>query len=384
MWKIGLHGAGVGNYNGFGSYLSSAVNNKFRIVLQQTDADGQLAEIQSLNRPGDVLVFRRTGPIEYLPYTGNPEQLAKERMATLFAAWPATLNPSRVWMCSINEPSKELSDRQFLARYELECCKIALGEGRRYLAFGWSTGTPEPEWWDHPVATEIIELCSQNPDFLGIRLHEYSLDANLKYQFPYLVGRYRVLLAKCDDRGLEYPTIVIGECGWKADKITVSHAEFMNQVTWLQEVYGEHPNVLGAAIWTLGQWTGSVVSDLSSRLPYLVEAAVNYTEGSLPEPPDPPEPDPPGPGDSLAAYLWEEGLDLAPTNDDAALQARILEDGWYPYAREGWRAYGGVLYVIQPAIDWEDIGTSRPRRLYYAQVPNWENIRYLTGPEGNG
>ena len=109
LWKIGWHGAGIGHYNGFEEWRQSLAQGGRRLIFQQTDADGQVGALQNMDANA-VLVFRRTGNLENLPYSGDPEQFAQPRMARLATLWPGTLNPAVVWTCSTNEPSKEPGD----------------------------------------------------------------------------------------------------------------------------------------------------------------------------------------------------------------------------------------------------------------------------------
>ena len=319
-WKIGYHAAGVGNYNGFDTWRQSLANADQPRVWQQTDANGELQTLQQELKPKDVLIFRRTGDLENIPYTGNPEEFARNRITQLLNLWPTALDPKIVWMCSINEPSKEVSDMEWLARYELACATEMLAAGRRYLAFGWSTGTPEPEWWENQWSIQLLQLCAANPNLLGIRLHEYSLNDDIRHLYPHLVGRFKNLHNVCDEHGLDYPTLIIGECGWNYNSVPLSESQFSEQLSWLQDVYAPYPNIKGAALWTLGGpgW-GSAVDDLIRLMPVLIDQAVNYVGPELPDP-TPPDPDPVDPPVNYVVVV-----NLLPQDATLAEKSTVLE-----------------------------------------------------------
>ncbi len=63
-------------------------------------------------------------------------------------------------------------------------------------------------------------------------------------------------------------------------------------------------------------------------------------------------------------------------NPDAALQRRIFADGFVPNSPEFDIQIGGVQYLAQRA---EHLGTGKVR-VYYAQVPDWSNVRLFERP----
>jgi murein DD-endopeptidase MepM/ murein hydrolase activator NlpD len=81
--------------------------------------------------------------------------------------------------------------------------------------------------------------------------------------------------------------------------------------------------------------------------------------------------------ETLPEKLWQEGMDLAPLNFDAALQKKAMADGYRPLGRERWVAYEGVNYAIQPAIQWSTLD----RRVYYARVPEWDKVQWIGDPD---
>lgn len=290
--KFGVHAAGVGgNYTGFGDYVAACRDAGVPCIVQAVDNAGPAFAVQELERPFDVIVFRMTSrdgvDLDHLPYSGDPAAFARLRMANIANYWPPELDRSKVWTVPVNEPSKEPGDIEWLAAFTLECGRIAVETGTRHLAYGWSAGTPERDFWQLPDTLEYLRLCGSYPHLLGVSLHEYGLDDDITDAAPWLIGRFEFLHEVCRTHAIPYPTIIIGEFGWREASLRPSPRSFREQLGWAQGVY-DYPNILGAAIWTLGYWHGTVANDLSALMPELIDMATSYDT-----PPDPPPPPPP-------------------------------------------------------------------------------------------
>ncbi len=341
--KFGVHAAGVGgNYTGFGDYVAACRDAGVPCIVQAVDNAGPAFAVQELARPFDVVVFRMTSrdgiDLDHLPYSGDPAGFARMRMGNIAHYWPPELDRSVVWTVPVNEPSKEPGDIEWLAAFTLECGRIAIETGTRHLAYGWSTGTPERSFWQLPDSLEYLRLCAQRPDLLGVSLHEYGLDDDITDAAPWLVGRFEFLLEVCRTYAIPYPPIVIGEFGWREASLRPSPRSFREQIGWAQNHYGVYDNILGAAIWTLGYWHGTVASDLAGLMPELIDMATNYDytpptapppvanccdelrarlallearvtalEGTEPPPPPPPPDDTPAIGIDISQ--WQVGID---------------------------------------------------------------------------
>lgn len=299
-FKFGVHAAGVGgNYTGFGEYVAACKAAGVPCIVQAVDNAGPAQAVQALGRGMDVIVFRMTSKdgitLDRLPYSGDPVAFAHMRMDTIARYWPPELDRRKVWTVTVNEPSKEPGDIEWLAAFTLECGKIAIQTNTRHLACGWSMGTPEVDFWELPGTLDYLRLCSQHPDILGVSLHEYSGDDDITDNAPYFIGRFEFLHDVCDDYNIPYPPIVIGEFGWREASLRPSPGTFRQQLEWAQALYAPHDNILGAGIWTLGFWHGTVAADLAGHMPELAQMAAEYNY-TPPEPPIDPPPDPP-PGD---------------------------------------------------------------------------------------
>lgn len=310
--KLGVHCTANGNFTNLGDYITQLRQANKPVTIQAVDSTvGVYDAMHSGVHPQDGLVFRRTKvedvEVDRLPvdqhtglYTGSPEYMANYHWDIIYRNLPK-LTPegnleldftTRVWTCSINEPSRNIGDIEYLASYTLAIGKLALASDTKYLAYGWSTGTPEPEFWEHPITLEYLRLCEDNPTMLGVSIHEYSLDKHdIKVGYPYLLGRVENLLNTCAKHGITYPYIHIGEFGWEERHIDVRGDEAQRQLQWAVDMYkalGINPS---KAMWTLGRWHGTVaevVRDVEELLPLVTWLCVN-----APDEPDIPPTDPP-------------------------------------------------------------------------------------------
>lgn len=307
--KEGVHCTAIGNFGGIGEYIKQLRAAGKPVSIQTVDSTvGVFDAMHSGVHPQDGLVFRRTKvedvEVDRLPvdsdtglYTGSPEDMATYHWDIIFRNLP-TVQPNgdveldfttRVWTCSINEPSRNIGDIEYLARYTLAIGKLALASNTKYLAYGWSTGTPEPEFWEHPITLEYLRLCEDNPTKLGVSIHEYSLDKNdITDRYPYLLGRVENLLKTCEAHGIVHPYIHIGEFGWEERHIDVRGEEAQLQLQWADDMYkaiGISPN---RCLWTLGVWHDSVnevVKDVEELLPLVTHRCVTSVDEPDPDPP---------------------------------------------------------------------------------------------------
>ena len=106
--------------------------------------------------------------------------------------------------------------------------------------------------------------------------------------------------------------------------------------------------------------------------------------GEAPPTPPPVEPPPgepsPGPVTEPAAsaelerFLLEEGMrhQAIQLNREAALQKRLLADGFVPTSNEFSATLAGIDYIAQQA---EHLARGE-RRVYYVQAGDWNNVRF--------
>lgn len=322
-FKIGVHGAnGAGPGSVYGDYVRAMKDTGKPAIVQATDNAGVCLDVQNLGRDFDVISFRLTNrddtDLDRADYSQDPTQFAQHRFNQIVHYWPPELNPAIVWTCPINEPSKEESEAAWLAKFTLEYGKLSVSAGRRSMALGWSGGTPEAYFWELPDMLSYLRLCEQNPDLLGVNVHEYSFNDFIMYGYPYFVGRFQFLHDTCDEHGIVRPPIIVGEWGWHENELTIGSEKFAEQLAWANEVYTPHDNILGCALWTLGSWHGTIAGDVAGLMPILIQQAMNYEY----TPVEPPEPIPP------------------PNGKDKHVSFKIAQE----HTRDEWQQLAAIAY----------------------------------------
>lgn len=291
-WKIGLHNAGVtGQRTNYDKYLAATASANQPAIVQSVDNAGVIFDVQKRNNPHDVLVFR-INRLEHADFAAEPIAWSNKRYDDIVKAWPPELDPTRVYTCNLNESEHKLEniqDVEWVAAVTLQHAIRAVADGRRYCAYGWSGGAPEAWFWELDDTLSFLRLCAAHPDLLAVSLHEYSFDDDLTDNYPYLLGRFQFLLDVCDDHNIPYPQIIIGEFGLREASFNPKPHTFKEQMQWAQDLYGAYDCVLGAMLWTIGGWSGSVVSDVIGYIPDLCEMIKAYDGTVSPPPIDPPE-----------------------------------------------------------------------------------------------
>jgi hypothetical protein len=265
--KIGFHTGPGGNHTGLGNWMQTLDTAGVPFFIKSVDDTGPLVEAQELMRNSGVphvLVYRRSGDDFDTPnYHLQPMEAAREHWQRHRAVFPPELDPSLVWLETINEVDKNRSE--WLARFALETARLALADGFRWAAFGWSSGEPEPHQWELPAMLEFLRLAGAHPDRLAIALHEYSyVQSDIGHEYPYKVGRFQRLYQITDRHNIPRPTVLITEWGWTYQRIPPID-EALQDIAWASALYAPFPEVKGAAIWYLGGGFGGI-ADETQRL----------------------------------------------------------------------------------------------------------------------
>ncbi len=267
--KIGFH-HGLGGIDGddpeFVQMLTDLDAAGVPFFLKSTDNAQPIAIAQELMRTSGIshtLVFRRAsgpnGNYDVPDYSKTPAEAALAHWQLHMDGFPTELDPSLIWLETINEVDKGRS--AWLATFALETAQLAIADGYRWAAFGWATGEPEPEDWESPEMLAFLRFAGEHPDQVAIALHEYSLDSmQVSRWYPYLVGRFQALFAVCDAHGIPRPTVLITEWGWDSTSVpTVEEA--LDDIAWASWLYAAYPQVKGAAIWYLGGGFGDIANE---------------------------------------------------------------------------------------------------------------------------
>lgn len=265
--KIGFHMGYGGNITGLHDWMVALDNACIPFFLKSVDVAGTLYEAQQLELTSGVphiLVYRRTG-IDYdVPdYSLSPEEAAIAHWNLHKSVFPPELDPSRLWLETVNEVDKNRSE--WLAEFSLKTAQLAVADGFRWAAFGWSSGEPEPEHWEGPHMLEFLRYAGNHPHDVAIALHEYSyVVGDIGNSYPYLIGRLQKLFAICDAHHIPRPTILITEWGWEYQTVPAPE-QALQDIAWASRLYAAYPEVQGAAIWYLGGGFGGI-ADLTQQL----------------------------------------------------------------------------------------------------------------------
>lgn len=300
--NIGFHTGSSGNTAGIGDYFKTLNDAGVPIFIKSVDTDGQLFEVQELMKANEAagryiphtLVFRLTDSKYEAPYYNlqlTPEEAAEVSWQLNRDNWPSRLDKRYVWFETHNEPGRYGYDGNIqierLGRFSLATAKLAVAEGYRYAALGWSTGVPEPEDWEDPAMLEFLRYAGEHPDQVAIALHEYSLSANYiappppvdpdsdPPQYPYTVGRFQFLFEICDKYGIPRPTVLITEWGWTHDTIP-SPVPALEDIAWASWLYAAYPTVKGAAIWYLGKGDNNIHDQTQRLIAPLTDYAISH------------------------------------------------------------------------------------------------------------
>jgi hypothetical protein len=276
----------------------------------------------------------------------------------------------------------------YLALHEYMAPLADLGVGWNQLAWqehlrdnpgadfeAWQVANPQ-QWWGRRLANGQPD--EAYPYGWGVLRYRALYDTVLK---PVGLNDLKLLITECGCDIISFTPPWWGQTGgWKANRdlwrswgVDDVEAYFAEMLVWYDRQLQMDAYVKAAHIFTVGS-TG-VWADWDIANTGIETRILDHIANSSPPPP---EPEPPAPPDeTLHEWLWRLGGEIAPTNYDAALQKQIMEhDGWYPYGRERWQHYDEQQYAIQPAINWQ----SRERRVYFAPVPEWNNVQWIGDP----
>jgi len=282
--KIGFHTGLYGNNVGLSEWMNDLDAAGVPIFLKSVDNAEPLYMAQQLVQQSGIshtLIFRRAGsPWDVPDYNLPPKQAAQQHWALHTAVWPPELDPSIVWIETVNELDK--NRHQWVAEFALETARLALRDGRRWAGFGWSSGEPEPEQWESPAMLQFLQLAANHPDQLAVALHEYSYTADdIGLWYPYLVGRFQALFQVCDDYLIPRPTVFVTEWGWTYAHVPSPQAA-MEHIRWAARLYAAYPEVKGAAIWYLGGGFGGIADEAQQLIAPVRDYSLTHYFGYAP------------------------------------------------------------------------------------------------------
>ena len=289
---IGFHTGPGGNPTGIGDYFRALDGAGRPAVLKSVDAYGFCRELAALAQKSGVphvIVFRLSGEGVELPdYHLPPEQAAHEHWQRILAKLPPEFagDKEHVWLEVINEPDKGRAD--WLGHFMTALAELAIPDGYKICGPGWSSGEPEPEQWLEPGWIKYLVLCQYHPDQAAISIHEYSYEPDqLRAGFGFKIGRFRQLFDACDELGMARPAVLITEWGWAYNDLPDPNPA-LSQLADIAQMYAQHPQILGAAIWYLGSGFMGIAHKAQKLIGPLTDYAVSeHWQGNIPPRPNP-------------------------------------------------------------------------------------------------
>lgn len=387
--KINGFGVGVGGVGVDKTFYSEldAADVPFLAIAHDCDPYDALqvarARVNSGKANTHTVIYRRTNRIDSAPnydpnvpdYNDTPYNAAARHWAYHKSLFPALVrdNKDLVWVITTNEPNKDTDQAvEWLAEFSIYTAQMAMADGYKWAAFGWSGGTPEPRHWRQPRMVEFLRLAAANRGKVAVALHEYSWTIadiwNGRNGEDYSqVGRFTKLIEACDEQGIGHPDIFVTEWGWSEHDVPTPTVA-MQHIIEVGELYARYPAIKGAAVWYLGPGYQDIYKKAAQLVEPLKQLCLSV-EYEVEEPAPPPA------NKTLDQRLWdasvqqqiEHGVMLNPA---AGLQIAINKDGLNIVTNE----LGTEGLVIQAA---ETYDNSTARRVYV-----WENgkVRWFYNP----
>lgn len=380
---LSVHCGNGGNHNGLGDFLDALKERGFSPWLKSVDSYGPLIDA---TRRGGTGVFRlstrgQNDGFDYdVPnYYGNSDGVSNTHWSRTKAKLPPELDKANIWVEVVNEVDK--NQAAFLGEFAVATAQRANADGYKVLMFGFSSGEPEPEFWEHPNVLAYLRYCETNPTMAGIALHEYNYGQRPYAEvYPHHVGRFQYLFDACDRYGIARPVTSITEWGFSQDSVPTWDAGRAYAESCFS-LYSRFSQIEGPALWCLQAYQGHNVHNeanafMKGMQGYLV--SVGPQQGNDNEPLDPAYFDPTQ-QPSLEQAIWEFGLanQTIDTNQDAAIEKAIGADGLFQIGDEKWMPFGVDRYAVQPAYK----AATGEKRVYYARVPDWDDVQWTAEPE---
>ncbi|MEZ4645225.1 MAG: NBR1-Ig-like domain-containing protein [Chloroflexota bacterium] len=290
--KIGFHTSVGGNPTGIGDWMKALDAANIPFFIKAADSMTGLFDAQQImqarsNAVPHTLVYRRSIAVNgSVPPSGNPDvpDYDKEPEAAAAEHWawhkqhlPPELDPKLVWIETINELRKEVEWADWIGEFAFHTGQMALADGYKFSAFGYSTGTPDEGAWETNGMLHYLELCQQHPDQLSVALHEYSLKVNdIWFLRGDHLGRFQKLFATCDKHKIARPKVLITEWGWTHERVPAPEAAIQH-IKEVGELYAQYPQVLGAAIWYLGPGFGGIASLAQKLIKPVTDFTLQHT-----------------------------------------------------------------------------------------------------------
>lgn len=259
--KLGVHVV-IGPRNGYGDFLREIHDaNKVLAAVHCVDDFGACREAKDSN-PRTVTIGRLSGKEPIIDLNKDAALNAVEFYNAVRAIWLA--NP---WIDYWEAQNEIDSGYEWQRRFYFRLMELAEPDGFRLALFSSSTGTPARPEDDGGVAYSTIKDTSLRAKRGGhiLSLHEYGGVGNpfatLEASVPYLHAlRYRILYNYLRRHDAVIP-LVITETAQNGGYEYPGLETFMQDFRWYDDELIKDDYVLGATIFTLGNWAGANFQD---------------------------------------------------------------------------------------------------------------------------
>lgn len=387
-WKVGIH-AQKPTPELFDHLEKAVAQGTPFPVVKFTQEQTALRDVKERS-PETVTMARIINPLDGLGgidsmAPADASRWAEQIMAPIFQYYE--LNPELVQFVDVQELINEADPPTVQGWHNMglvmkEC--VRLGRQRlpdlAWAVGSFNAGTPE---WNEGVAfleSGVFDGAREAGDVI-LAVHEGVLDPGHDVDVGHgalipgapgvppgggaLFGRVAYLAMAA---GSDMVPVIVSEAYLQAYG---DEAEVRQRAAWMDDLYGSLWYMLASLPFThspTAQWRHQ---NYTGAYPRLLQYAATVKERQNAQAPQV------EPQETVQAFVWRQSKERDTINPQAALQQAIFDAGYVPYSTEFWREFGdGNVYAIQTAFKW----STGERAVAYVRVPDWGNVRIITGP----
>ncbi len=280
--KIGVHSI-IGPRNGFGDFLQRIAGaGQSLAVVKCVDDFGAAFEAKKIvpnvftvgrinDTPGaDMQAFE--------PMTPNGYMDARRVAAWYYGLCKPIWNANKRWIDAWETFNEFSAHWSWQGEFYMALMDLAERDGFKLVLYACSSGNP-PDACTVFQMLPALRAAKQRGHYLS--LHEYGNVGNdiptLRGTEPYHALRYRQLYESILIPNQADPPLIISECGQNGGSTFPGTQVFIDDIEWYDANLRQDPYVIGATMFTLGNWAGA---NFQAALPALAD----YIASTLPAP----------------------------------------------------------------------------------------------------
>jgi len=291
--KVFFHGIGTG----IGQMANALTTRGIPMTVKSVANGGWAASVAQMRKDSGVrhnIIYRDpepgSHPNDHPNYDLPPDHAAEDHWNLVKSVLPPEVIEHKdvIWIEPVNEIDTEVWG-DWLGRFCFEMGKLAIRDGYKVLLSGFNAGQPEENQWSLNFR-DFLSLCADNPDSVGVSLHEGKLgvpmDTHPSHPLinPWLIGRWQFLHDWCDAMSIARPTIFISEWSWSYNDMP-SEEIARRDIAWVSESVAAHPNIRGVLLWNLDvhpNW-GDLPGKLVKLMPWLTQFTIDTRYYDVPQ-----------------------------------------------------------------------------------------------------